>query len=66
MKKTDNGSLPSLYGCWIKPIGTNHYYSQPWEYGADLQGEVTTRKDEYDSNAEQKYYLYWNMVLNGR
>ncbi|MBQ2809517.1 MAG: hypothetical protein IJF11_01345 [Clostridia bacterium] len=61
-------ALPSLYGYW-SGVDYDDYYSQPWEYGADLYGEITElRKDKnleaypYRVNSRQIYESYWRLV----
>lgn len=39
-----------------------YYYSQPWEYGADLFGGVTGRN--YTEKAAEKFLIYWENIFN--
>ena len=58
-------AVPSLRGYWSK-IHYNEYYSQPWEYGADLYGNaIDDRKKSgyvYSSNAYENYMNYWSGI----
>lgn len=50
--------VPSLIGFNLYNQGklNTHYYSLPWEYEADVLGNVRGRK--YNSDVQQTYYLY--------
>jgi len=54
-------AIPSLYGYWSN-VPYEEYYSQPWEYGADLYGGVVRDDYEYHNDAEEKYRIYWEKV----
>ena len=38
------------------------YYSQPWEYGADLYGGVVCNGYLYSDDAKEKYEEYRNKI----
>ena len=57
---------PSLINYW-KGVEYSDYYSQPWEYIADVLGNVA-RTDNgqpyvYDPNARQAAYEYWQFTI---
>ena len=54
-------AIPSLKGYW-GGVGYYEYYSQPWEYGADLYGEVNRIDYPYSNDVLEKYNNYWNMI----
>ena len=58
-KYTKYVAIPSLYGYW-SDVDYKDYYSQPWEYGADLYGGVTRDGYTYHEDAEEKYKIYWD------
>lgn len=53
--------LPSLISFW-RDVEYNDYYSLPWEYGADLYGEVNRDSYKYHSDTLKNYYSYWNYI----
>ena len=56
--------IPSLKGFWF-PIPDTDYYSQPWEYTADLFGEANRYWHTYSDDAHEKAMTYWEQILNG-
>ena len=52
-------AIPSLKGYFRDD---KYYYSQPWEYGADLFGGVTGRN--YTEKAAEKFLTYWENIFN--
>ncbi len=50
-------AIPSLIGYWSD---VENYYSQPWEYGADLYGGVD--RGDYHVYANYAYYIYWDWI----
>ena len=55
--------IPSLYGYWSN-VPYDKYYSQPWEYGADLYGNVNRDRYKYDEDVLDNYNNYWNKVID--
>ena len=58
-KYTYHVAIPSLEGYWND---VDNYYSQPWEYGADLLGGVDPNVRTYTSDAEENYRIYWDHI----
>ena len=59
-------AAPSLPGFWTD-VPTDQYYSQPWEYGADVLGGVNRASEEnyvYSSTAESDWLQYWDAIMN--
>ena len=50
-------AAPSLKG-YFGGVPYNSYYSQPWEYEADVLGNVMRQNYSYELDAEQKYNEY--------
>lgn len=55
--------IPSVRGFW-SGIPYEEYYSQPWEYGADLYGGVNRKNYSYNSYVIDNYNFYWNEIVN--
>ena len=62
-KYTEHVAIPSLNGYW-SGVSYEDYYSQPWEYGADIYGEVVREGYVYDEDAEEKYTIFWDEITN--
>ena len=56
-----NVFVPSLKGFW-SGVAYDDYYSQPWEYGADLYGNVRRENYTYHEDAEENYKIYWDYI----
>lgn len=60
-------AIPSLLGFW-RGVEYKDYYSQPWEYGADLFSgakDIRTNNSEpynYHPNAYKNHKIYWNLI----
>lgn len=54
-------ALPSLKGYW-GGVTDKDYYSQPWEYGADMYGGVNRDDSYYHEDAEENYKIYWDKI----
>lgn len=52
---------PSLEGFW-SGIPYEEYYSQPWEYLADLFGGVERNGYIYASDAQENALIYWDSI----
>lgn len=56
-------AIPSLRGFW-GGVKYSDYYSQPWEYGADLYGGVIRDNYIYEDDAYEKYIEYWDNITS--
>ena len=54
--------IPSVNGFWNPPAIP--YYSQPWEYLADLFGGVERIGYNHTPNAHQDALDYWAQIIN--
>ena len=54
-------AIPSLKGSW-GGVSYYDYYSQPWEYGAELYGEVNRVGYKYSSDVLEEYLKYINKI----
>ena len=52
--------LPSVFFYWYG-VEYDEYYSQPWEYGADLYGGVKRDNYKYDENVLENYNNYFSV-----
>ena len=52
---------PSVKGYW-SGLSDSAYYSQPWEYGADMYGGVDRGEDYYEDYSFVNHLMYWDMV----
>ena len=55
-------AVPSLIGYWTD-IPYEKYYSQPYEYIADLFGNVDRQPYSYSSATEDWWWIYWATTL---
>ncbi len=70
IKFTQYVAAPSLQGYW-NDVPYDDYFSQPWEYGADMFGGVQNRTNAlgtspypYSSTAESDWLQYWDTIMN--
>jgi hypothetical protein len=54
--------IPSLCGFW-GVVQYEDYYSQPWEYIADVLGGVERTGYQYSQNVENISFIYWIFTL---
>ena len=54
-------AAPSVKGYW-SGLDNSAFYSQPWEYGADMYGGVDRGEDYYEDYSFVNHLMYWNMV----
>ena len=52
---------PSVKGYW-SGLSDSAYYSQPWEYGADMYGGVDRGDGYYEDSTLVNHLMYWDMV----
>lgn len=55
-------ALPSFIGFWCK-VPYDRYYSQPWEYTADILGGANRDNYEYSENAAVVSVIYFAISL---
>lgn len=54
-------AIPSMYGYYSK-VSYYDYYSQPWEYGAEIYGEVNRPNYKYSKDVLEKYNEYMSAI----
>lgn len=57
--------IPSMRGYWNN-VSYYDYYSQPWEYGAELYGEVNRVNYKYSDNVMERYNEYLKIINGGK
>ena len=57
-------AIPSMYGYW-NDVSYYEYYSLPWEYGAELYGNVNRTDYKYNDDVMVRYNEYINMINGG-
>lgn len=60
-KYTKYIAIPSLRGYW-SGVSYYEYYSLPWEYGAELYGEVNRINYKYDDDVLYNYNKYMGAI----
>ena len=55
---TTKAFLPSLLGFW-SGVDYDKYYSQPWEYIAEVLGGVERTTYQYAPNVQEMAFVYW-------
>lgn len=50
-----------MKGYW-SGLSDSAYYSQPWEYGADMYGGVDRGDGYYEDSTLVNHLMYWDMV----
>lgn len=57
-----NVVFPSLVGFWSN-VPMDEYYSQPWEYIAEILGNVERTNYTYAPYANEQAFIYWLYTL---